>query len=368
MEIRRLSLIGFRNYHELALSFHAGLNIFVGENAQGKTNLLEAIYFSVTGGSFRTFKDRELINLRRNQAYSACVWESGGLEKKLEQMLDRNKAKRVKLNGKEIRSFKEISEETPMVVFSPDDLSMVKGAPKGRRDFLDEAISSLRHEYRFLLTRYQKVLSQRNNLLKDPKMQRDFLEVFDLQLADYGAKLIRYRELYLKKLEKTASVILRELSGDRDELKMFYVSSLEGFHEGAGEEELRTAFLKEIRASHERDRMLQTTTVGPHRDEFSMYISDRDARMYGSQGQQRSLVLSLKLGLLRMMEEEANCRPVLLLDDVFSELDEKRRFYLVKYIQRLQTFLTTTSIEELSELAEIPKAVYSVTSGVVSPG
>lgn len=363
MEIRSLSLIGFRNYTELSLFFHGGLNVFVGENAQGKTNLLEAIYFSVLGRSFRTFKDRELIHLRSNQAYSCCVWESERLEKKLEQMLDRNRAKRIKLNGKEIRSLKELSDETPMVVFSPDDLSMVKGAPKGRRDFLDEAISSLRKEYGFLLTRYQKVLSQRNNLLKEPKLQREFLDVFDFQLAEYGAKLIRYRKLYLKKLERAATEILSELSGHRDDLKMFYVSSAELPEE---EEKLGNAFLKELKSSFDRDRMLQSTTVGPHRDEFSMYIGDRDARMYGSQGQQRSLVLSLKLGLLKMMEEEGKRRPVLLLDDVFSELDEKRRFYLVKYIQRLQTFITTTSAEELKELSEIPKAVYSVASGVVS--
>lgn len=340
--IKRVKLINYRNFLDFDIELSGGNLFILGENAAGKTNFLESIYYGIKSRSFRTHREREIINLRRNQAYIGLEFVDKGMHKRVEYLLDRNKKKRVKLNGKEVRSLRDIKEE--VVVFSPDDLSLVKGAPENRRRFFDDLFSSIDSEYQYALNSYNRALLQKNNLLKEGTGDPNLLKVFDFELLKHGSAVLFMRNSFLVRMEEISRSILWELSGERENLKIVYCSDI--CFNNIDEDEIYEAFKCEFYKNKERDMIFKSTTTGPHRDDYIFYVEDKDSRSYSSQGQQRTLSLALLLAKTEFLTIKTGSKPILLLDDVFSELDEARRNYLIEYIRGFESFITGTERPE----------------------
>lgn len=340
--IKRVKLINYRNFLDFDIELSDGNLFILGENAAGKTNFLESIYYGIKSKSFRTNREREIINLRKNQAYVGLEFENKALYKRVEYLLDRKKKKRVKLNGKEVKNLREIKED--VVVFSPDDLSLVKGAPENRRRFFDDLFSSIDGEYNFSLASYNRALLQKNNLLKEGTRDLSLLKVFDHELLKHGSAVLFMRNSFLVRMEEISGSILKELSGERENLKISYCSDIS--FNNIDRDEIFEAFKCEFYKNRERDMIFKSTTTGPHRDDYIFYVEDRDSRSYSSQGQQRTLSLALLLAKTEFLTMKNGSKPILLLDDVFSELDEARRNYLIDYIKGFEAFITGTEKPE----------------------
>lgn len=348
MWVRSLQLRHFRNYEELSLSFSPGLNVVYGDNAQGKTNLLESIYLLSTGKSHRTGRDSELIMAGSNllSARAAVTRQTGDMT--LELTLGTETRKQLRINGVTEQRIANLVGNLGSVFFSPDDLQLVKGAPAGRRRFLDIEISQLSQTYLHHLIVYTKVVQQRNTLLKREGVDRSLLEIYDQQLVTTGAQLAVRRAQSVARLSPLAAAYHETLSSGKEQLDLQYESQIAA----AGEipslpvAEERIWRLLEQRQRDELRR--QVTLVGPHRDDLRFSINGTDARLYGSQGQQRTAVLALKLAELQYMYEELGEYPVLLLDDVASELDPHRRHFLLHAVREgVQTFVSCTDLEDL---------------------
>lgn len=348
MWVRSLQLRHFRNYEELSLSFSPGLNVVYGDNAQGKTNLLESIYLLSTGKSHRTGRDAELIMAGSNllSARAAVTRQTGDMT--LELTLGTETRKQLRINGVTEQRIANLVGNLGSVFFAPDDLQLVKGAPAGRRRFLDIEISQLSQTYLHHLIVYTKVMQQRNTLLKREGVDRSLLEIYDQQLVTTGAQLAVRRAQSVARLSPLAAAYHETLSSGRERLDLQYESQIAA----AGEipslpvAEERLWRLLEQRQRDELRR--QVTLVGPHRDDLRFSINETDARLYGSQGQQRTAVLALKLAELQYMYEELGEYPVLLLDDVASELDPHRRHFLLHAVREgVQTFVSCTDLEDL---------------------
>lgn len=348
MYLSSLQLRSFRNYGSLRIDFSPGLNVIWGDNAQGKTNLLESVYFLATGKSHRTSRDQELIREGDETllARAAVVRKTGEIN--LELLLGRQSRKQLKMNGVAERKITRLVGNLAAVFFSPDDLQMLKGPPSGRRRFLDIELSQISQTYLHHLVTYNKVLAQRNTLLKQDGVDGGLLTVYDDQLITAGAQLVARRAEAVKRLSPIATQYHAMLAEGKEELQLQYQS--QGLEPG-GPEDLG-AVQERLRAHLERvrreERRRQVTLVGPHRDDLGFWISDRDARLYASQGQQRTAVLALKLAELQFMSTEIGEAPILLLDDVASELDPHRRHYLLHAVQEgVQTFVSCTDLEDL---------------------
>jgi len=343
-----LQLDSFRNYDSLSIRFSPGLNILYGDNAQGKTNLLEAIHFLATGKSHRTSRDQDLIKEGTDalRARAEVVRKTGSID--LELHYGRETRKQLKINGIAERRIARLVGSLAVVFFSPDDLQLLKGPPSGRRRFLDLELSQISQNYLHHLMTYNRLLTQRNTLLKQPVADEGLMAVYDEQLVESGAQLIVRRAEAVRRLSPIAARYHEMLSDGREGLQLAYQS------QGAGEDEepdldaaadrLRRAL---ARVRHE-ERRRQVTLVGPHRDDLGIWVAGRDARLYASQGQQRTAVLALKLAELQFMTEEIGESPLLLLDDVASELDPHRRHYLLAAVQEgVQSFITCTDLDDL---------------------
>jgi DNA replication and repair protein RecF len=337
----------------------------IGRNAQGKTNLLEAIYICSTGRSFRTSRDREIIKFEKQEAYIGANLKLGELEKFTEIKLDREKSKRIKVNKIELKTYKELNTGLKVVVFSPEDLKLVKDGPSNRRSYLDASISQLKPLYYYNLNRYNKILNQRNNLLKSIKFRKslpDLIQVFDIQIARLGSLIMLERESYINRLFIQAKINHSVITKNVEKLDVDYLRSVEG---GSSLIEVETQFLKILESSRKKDIEVGTTTRGPHRDDFSILINGKDSKTYASQGQQRSIVLTLKLSEVEIIKKETGYNPILLLDDVYSELDEQRRNHLTKLFSKMQTFITITDAVEINGLDGYEKEFFYIENGCI---
>lgn len=351
MIIKSLELQNFRNYDSLSMTFDSGTNILYGDNAQGKTNILEAIYLSATTKSHKGSKDKDVVNFQADEAHIRTYVEKDGLENRVDMHLRKSKSKGIAINGQKIKKAADLLGLLNVVFFSPEDLSIIKNGPAERRRFVDMELSQLDSFYLYNLNNYNKIVNQRNKLLKDLYFQpglRETLSIWDSQLVSYGSKIIERRISFVKQLNEIIYDIHKKLSGGREELEIIYEPdvSMEDYE-------------RSLALSQERDMKLKMTSTGPHRDDFSFMVrkvnpddeaapkADAiDIRKFGSQGQQRTAALSLKLAEIELVKKLTKDTPLLLLDDVLSELDSNRQNYLLNSIGGIQTIITCTGLEE----------------------
>lgn len=357
MILRSIKLNHFRNYELLSVDFDNGTNIFYGDNAQGKTNILEAIYTSATTKSHRTGKDREMIQFGNDESHICSLIEKQDKPFQIDMHLKKNRAKGIAVNRIPIKKASELFGILNIVFFSPEDLNMIKDGPSERRRFIDLELCQLDKIYLDDLTKYNRILNQRNRLLKDmniiPNLE-DTLSVWDTQLLSYGKKIIQRRSEFIESLSPIVSEIHFQISGGKEKLQMSYEPNV---REECFDQELIKVF--------PRDRKMGQTTAGPHRDDLSFFVQGVDLRKYGSQGQQRTLALSLKLSEIELVKKLTKDTPVLLLDDVLSELDSKRQNYLLNHIQNVQTIITCTGLDEFIKNRFRINRVYQVADGKV---
>lgn len=369
MHLESIDITNFRNYEHAELSFSPAINVLIGENAQGKTNLIESIYFLAMSRSHRTSRDRELIR-----------WDSdfakvkGSLKKKsntlpLEITLSK-RGKQAKLNHLEQKKLSDYIGQLNIILFAPEDLSLVKGSPSVRRKFIDMELGQMNKLYLYHLSQYQQILKQRNQFLKQARYEKKYdniyLEVLTEQLAAEAAEVLFSRFKFVNQLSRWASVVQKDISDTKEELTIRYRTSA-SVDEEMSVEEIFKALKEDYQANITQEIDQGTTTVGPHRDDLIFYVNDRNVQTYGSQGQQRTTALSLKLAEIELMYETTGEYPVLLLDDVLSELDDSRQTHLLKTIQnKVQTFITTTSLDGVQmDLLDNPLIFY-VDKGTIS--
>lgn len=360
MWVSQLQLTNFRNYARLQLQPDAGLCVLTGDNAAGKTNVLEAVFLCALGRSHRTSRDAELIRESEQAGAVALTLHTRGGTRNISCKLMAGERKRVLIDGTALSRSGELLGCLNVVMFAPEDLMLVKGGPGERRRFLDMEISQLRPAYYYTLQQYNVALKQRNALLK-AETETALLEPWDEQLSRLGAAITAERAQFLSELGGIASRLHVQLSGGRETLLLAYQPNLPDVEP----DRLAAAMRERLFDALERDRFRGSTSVGPHRDDVAMALDGSDVRVYGSQGQQRTVVLSLKLSELQIMRQLRGESPVLLLDDVFSELDRRRQRMLLDAVQGCQTFLTCTHLEELSAAGALQMQVYSVSAGNV---
>jgi DNA replication and repair protein RecF len=358
MIIKSIELADYRNYDSLNLQFDKGTNILYGDNAQGKTNILEAIYVAATTKSHKGSKDREIVNFDKEEAHIRTYLEKEGVETRVDMHLRKTKSKGIAIDGQKIKKASELLGLCNVVFFSPEDLGIIKMGPSERRRFVDMELCQLDSFYLYNLNHYNKIVNQRNKLLKDMYLNpdlRETLSIWDMQLVSFGSKVIERRKLFVKQLNEIIYGIHKKLSGDREELSIRYEPNVE-----------IEEFERQLKAGQERDIRSKMTSTGPHRDDFSFYVGDVDIRKYGSQGQQRTAALSLKLSEIELVKKITKDTPVLLLDDVLSELDSNRQNYLLNSIGDIQTIITCTGLEEFVNNRFEINRVFRVSDGKVT--
>lgn len=342
MFLKRIELKNFRNYEEEAVEFHNKVNIITGKNAQGKTNLLESLYIMSLGKSFRTSKDTEMIGFEKEFCRAKSTSIKEGRELEIEITIGRE-GKTTKINGMKTAKNIDLLENVYMVVFSPEDLKIVKDEPEKRRKFIDRELCQLKPIYYRNLGRYKKILQQRNSLLKQQDIQEDVIAVWDEGLAEYGAKIIQERNRFVEKLNGISREISKGITNGKEALEISYESNVEyRWNYEEQKEYLKNLLIKNLK----NDIFRRSTTVGPHKDDLKICLEGVDIRRFGSQGQQRTAALSLKLAEIRLIKEETNVAPILLLDDVLSELDSERQNFLINSLEEVQLFITTTELSE----------------------
>ncbi|MDO5424271.1 MAG: DNA replication/repair protein RecF [Eubacteriales bacterium] len=357
MVIESLKLEHFRNYETLDLTLDPGTNLFHGDNAQGKTNILESIYLCGTTKSHKGSKDREMIKFDREEAHICMALRKNKILYKIDMHLRKNKAKGIAINGVPIRRASELLGIGNFIFFSPEDLNIIKNGPSERRRFLDLELSQLSKVYLYHLSNYNKILNQRNKLLKDAVWRPEYLdtlEIWDLQMVEFGKKVIRERAAFVERLNGILSEVHKKLTGGIEEICISY-------EENVSEEALE----RKLAESRERDIRMKTTQTGPHRDDLCFQVNGVDIRKFGSQGQQRTAALSLKLAEIELVKQEIHDSPVLLLDDVLSELDRKRQHYLLDSLDQIQTLITCTGIDDFVENQFELNRVFRVRDGIV---
>ena len=358
MIIKSLELDHFRNYDSLSMTFDSGTNILYGDNAQGKTNILEAIYLSATTKSHKGSKDRDIVNFAAEEAHIRTYIEKDGLENRVDMHLRKNKSKGIAINGQKIKKAADLLGLLNVVFFSPDDLSIIKNGPAERRRFVDMELCQLDSFYLYNLNNYNKIVNQRNKLLKElyynPGL-KDTLSIWDSQLLSYGSKIIERRIAFVEQLNDIIYEIHRKLSGNKEELRICYEPDV-----------TLEEYEQKLQSGQERDIRLKQTSTGPHRDDFSFLAGNIDIRKFGSQGQQRTAALSLKLSEIELVKKITRDTPVLLLDDVLSELDSNRQNYLLNSIGDIQTIITCTGLEEFVNNRFEINRIYRVSNATVT--
>ena len=343
MYIKKLDLINFRNYKDLSLEFDEKVNLIVGENAQGKTNLIEAVYLSSMGRSFRTSRDNEMIRFGEKSAFVRVLAEKVYISTKVDITIDRQSKKFFRKDGSQVRKMSELMKNIIIVVFSPEDLSIVKEEPELRRRFIDRELSQIKPAYFNNLSSYKKALLQRNAYLKEDIIDPDMLSVWDDELIKYGAEIMRLRKDFVDKISISAGNIYSSITNGSESMRIEYDPYLTFSND---KEEQMDIIASALEKSKETDLKMRTTTAGPHKDDIKFFVNEINARKYGSQGQQRTCALALKLADLDFIREETGEEGILILDDVMSELDPTRREYLIRALSENQVFITSTEIDE----------------------
>lgn len=359
MFIRKVRLKDFRNYKDQTVELNEGLNVFAGANASGKTNFAESVYFAALGKSPRTSHSKEMINWDCRQAQVNVTVAKKFRDHDICISVDSKDKKRLLLDGLPCSKLSDVVGVLNVVYFSPDELRMIKEGPQERRRFMDISLCQQSKSYLYSLQKYNNVLAQRNKLLKSGfgiNTLKETLFVWDAQLAKYGAYIIKKRYDFIEKLKNLAFESHNKLSGEKEKLSLSYECAL-GYDD---EENLQREFAESLKAAFEKDTELNFTTFGCHRDDMDITVDGIDVRKYGSQGQQRSAALSLKFAEIDLFGEETGEKPVLLLDDVLSELDENRRARLIEMSSSLQTIITCTEFDE-----KVDHTLFKVSNGTV---
>lgn len=360
MYVKRLQVKNFRNYEAASVTLSQGINVFEGMNAQGKTNLLEALYLLCVGRSMRTPRDRELIRWETDRAaVKAEIVKRYGSDE-VEIVIDKTLNKCVSVNALPLTRLGELMGVCLGVLFSPEEIKTVKESPSERRRFMDIALSQMSKNYFYLLNRYNKVLAQRNKLLKSPRVDESALDVWDLQLVETGAGLVKSRRGFLQQLLPHAQRIHAYLTDGKETFTLSYEGT-------AGEDlqSIKASFHEQLKRLRASDLKLGFSHCGPQKDDMAIAANGIDLRSYGSQGQQRTAALTLKLALLELMKAFTGESPVLLLDDVMSELDSLRRRRLLELIPSYQTIITCTELPELDGDESVTR--FRVENGNVFP-
>lgn len=357
MIIKSIELSNFRNYEKLEIHFDHGTNILYGDNAQGKTNILEAAFLSGTTKSHKGSKDKEVIRFGCEEAHIRTVVEKNEKEYQIDMHLKTRGSKGVAINKLPIKKASELFGILNIVFFSPEDLNIIKNGPAERRRFLDSELCQLDKLYLSDLTKYNKILNQRNKLLKDIYFRPNLIEtlpVWDAQLLDTGKRIIKRRKIFIEELNEIIGQIHSNISGGKEQLILKYEPNIDDIF-----------FEDELLKAKTKDLKLCQTTVGPHRDDMLFSVNDIDIRKFGSQGQQRTSALSLKLAEIEIVKNSIHNTPVLLLDDVLSELDSNRQNYLLNSISDIQTIITCTGLEEFVRNRFHINKVFQVINGEV---
>ena len=351
MWIKKIKINNFRNYKSQEINLEKNINIFYGENAQGKTNIIEAIFLSSMGKSFRAKKDKEMIMLGEEKSNIEIEYEKTDRNGKIKIELGNKKI--VYINGIKIKKLSELLGKINVVIFTPDDINILKGGPQNRRRFLDIMISQLRPNYMYNLNLYLKTLEQRNNYLrqiKEENKNENMLEIWDEELSNYAINIYNYRKEFIEKIKNKIKNIHSEITNNKEEIEIEYLSECIS----------KEKYLELLKQRRKLDIIKGYTTKGIHRDDFNIYINKKELGIYGSQGQHRTAILSLKLSELNIVKDEIGESPILLLDDFMSELDEKRRKNFLEKINDVQVIITCTEKIDI-ENKEI--LVYNVKSG-----
>lgn len=378
MILEKLLLINYRNYQYQLLDFHSRLNIFIGDNAQGKTNLLESIYLAARGASFKNVSDKDFIRFGERSGYVRAEIDRNNRKKIVEVKLSMVDRKRVRINEIEIENLKELKNQFELVLFAPEDLQIIKESPKLRRDFVDDLLKGIDSAYGQELRDFNRILFQRNNLLKNRggSWFQEQLSAINQQFASASYPIVKKRKVIIEELAGHAREIHSRLSEDAEHLALFYDSNCleektEPSGEGTGEapsfdkDDFRDKMTCLLEDNLDRDLEYRNTDIGPHKDDIIITINDLSSRKYASQGQARTAALSLRLAELRLVEKYNKIAPILLLDDVFSELDEKRTKFLLESIDHYQTMITTNELESIS-VAQLSGQIYEVVNGSIS--
>lgn len=357
MIMKSLELQNFRNYNMLQIEFDSGTNIFYGDNAQGKTNILEAIFMTATTRSHKSSKDQDIIRFGYDEAHIRSYLFKEEITRQIDMHLRKGKTKGIAIDSQRIKKAAELMGLLNVVFFSPEDLSIIKNGPAERRRFIDMELCQLDSFYLYNLNHYNKIVNQRNKLLKDLSMKpglKETLSIWDSQLVSFGAKVIERREIFISQLCDIISELHAKLSGGKEKIRILYEKNVE-----------IDDFEERLKKSQEKDIILKQSTVGPHRDDIIFIVNDIDIRRFGSQGQQRTAALSLKLSEIELVKKSIKDTPVLLLDDVLSELDSNRQNYLLNSIGAIQTIITCTGLDEfVKNRFEINK-IFKVVNGMI---
>ena len=359
MKIDRLKLINFRNYKELDIFFDKETNIFFGDNAQGKTNILEAIYILSTTKSLRGALDKEMVKFNEKESFIHGYFVDDEISLKLDIELNKSKGKKAFINNIPAKKLNELVGLVNIIVFSPEDLNIIKSSPGKRRSFMDIELCQISKIYMNNLSYYKKILENRNKLLKEISISKDkklieTLDIWDIQLAKYGSEIIKERKKFLKQINEIAINLHKKITNNEEEIKIIYSMNVD-----------ENSFYDELKKNRNKDIKTTITNIGPHRDDIEFFINDIEVKSYGSQGQQRTVALVLKLSEIKMVKDIFNKDAILLLDDVLSELDRKRQTILLDMVNSSQTFITCTGMEEFIESKIENKKIYKVTNGSV---
>ena len=353
MIVKSLKLKNFRNYNQEEINLEKNINIFYGKNAQGKTNIIEAIFLCSLGKSFRAKKDNEMIKLNEKNAIVEIEYEKSDRDGKIK--IEIGNKKNIYLNGIKIKKLSELLGNLNIVIFTPDDINILKGGPQNRRRFLDIMISQLRPNYMHILNLYIKTMEQRNNYLRQIKEEHkdeNLLEIWDEKLAEYAVKIYEYRKEFIEKIIKKLDIIHKNITNEEEQIELEYVTECDS----------KEKYLKLLKERRKLDIIKGFTTKGVHRDDFMIYINKKDIKIFGSQGQNRTAMLSLKLAELQVIYDEIGEYPILLLDDFMSELDKTRRKNFLENIEGTQVIITGTEKLDIENLEYLE---YNVSNGKV---
>jgi len=359
MYIKRLQMLNYRNYKSLNITLGKNVNVFMGDNAQGKTNILEAIYYCAFSKSHRTSKDRDLINWNSDSAYISLLVGKDRLDKNIDINILKDGKKAIKINKIKVSKIGELFGNFNVVMFSPEDLKIIKDSPGIRRKFIDMELCQLNPKYYYNLVQYNKILNERNVILKNRNLDKEILDIYDIQLANYGHHIVIDRINYINKLNFYGKDVHRDISSGKENIEFRYISTIKDL------ENIKVNFYETLKKNRKKDIEKGITSIGPHRDDFIVLINDIDTKSFGSQGQQRSAVLTMKFSSLKIIKEITSEYPVLLLDDVLSELDFNRKRYILSTIGEIQTIITCTGIEDITNYLDNTSRLFKVKDGEI---